>query len=213
MQAAPEINKKLNSLKFEGAVKYRDIRQQLQRVLRPWAVRVRLFLDESIDDETFACSGCFDTTAEKRPIEVILHFNHHLNDFSFTDRSFKDFKFLVSQVLQHELIHQYQYTQRPTAARQSCLYFDIKAGVKSDKEHMDYLAELDEIDCYAHDIAMEIREFYPRLQPQQVLANINSRRKLWSWRYYRSTFKHSPDWSEVHNRLLKKVYQWLPYTH
>ena len=77
---------------------------------------------------------------------------------------------------------------------------------------MDYLAEIDEIDCYAHDIAMEIREFYPKMDPFVVLGSINKRRKIWSWRYYRNTFKHSPDWSEVRDRLLKKIYLWLPRT-
>ena len=76
---------------------------------------------------------------------------------------------------------------------------------------VDYLAELDEIDAYVHDIAMEIREYYPKSDPMDVLRNINKRRKLWSWNYYRSAFKDSKDWSDVKTRLLKKTYLWLPH--
>lgn len=213
MYLAPEINATLQKNKFQGIVKYDEIRKRLQRSLSKWGVKVVVNLDQDIYGDQIACSGTFDTEVKKKPIELMLHFSKELDDFEFTPKSRKTFDFLVSQVLQHEMIHQCQYNSRPFEDRERVLYYDVKAGKKGNKEHMDYLAELDEIDCYAHDIAMEIKHYYPKMDPIEVLRTINKRRKLWSWHYYRDTFRHSPDWSEVHNRLLKKVYQWLPHVH
>jgi hypothetical protein len=58
---------------------------------------------------------------------------------------------------------------------------------------------------------MEIAEYYPRQNPYAVLRSIDTKRKLWSWRYYKEAFKDSPDWSDVHNRLLKKTFKWIPH--
>lgn len=211
MYLAPEINKSIEAIKFDELTKHGEIRRKLQRALKPWGVRVRVHQDPEILSEDFACSGSFDSEKDHRPIEIVLHFTPYLDDFQFTRQTRRNFNFMVSQVLQHELIHQYQYSRRPVAAREQALYYDIKAGKRGNKEHMDYLAELDEIDCYAHDIALEIRHYYPRTNPYKVLGSINRRYKVWSWRYYRDTFRHSQDWSEVRDRLLKKVYLWLQH--
>ena len=77
-------------------------------------------------------------------------------------------------------------------------------------EYLNKVAELDEIEAYAHDIALEILHHYPTMDPYAVLSSINRRRRLWSWNYYRDAFKYSEDWSDVRHRLLKKTYQWLP---
>jgi len=211
MYLAPEINKKIQAIKFDELARHDVIQRKLQRALSTWGVRVKIQLDPEFQVEDFACSGSFDSERTKKPIEIVLHFCPHLDDFYFSAKNRKNFDFMVSQVVQHELIHQYQYSRRPDDAKEQSLYYDVKAGRRGNKEHMDYLAELDEIDCYAHDIALEIRHYYPRTDAFKVLGDINRRRKIWSWRYYRDTFRHSPDWSDVRNRLLKKVYLWLQY--
>jgi hypothetical protein len=81
----------------------------------------------------------------------------------------------------------------------------------SNEEEKEYLADPDEIDAYGHDIAMEIKFFYPKQDPYEVLNKIGSKRKLWSYNYYKKTFK-GDDWSHIKSRLLKKTYQWIPHT-
>ena len=58
---------------------------------------------------------------------------------------------------------------------------------------------------------MEIKFYYPKKDPYEVLRNISRYKKIWSYNYYKKTFKND-DWSEVKNSLLKKAFQWLPHT-
>ena len=215
MYLASKINRRVDQLRgtLVGPVALEVVEQQVQQSLRPWGVKVTVQGDETLTRTEFVCSGSYDYTKRKQPIDVVLHFNHRCKNYVFTRQKWRDFRFKISQLLQHELIHKHQYSHRVGIEGDVCLYYDIKAGAKSDKEHMDYLAELDEIDAYAHDIAMEIRYFYPQQDPYQVLRNINDRPLIWSWQYYCDAFRDSDeDWSDVRNRLLKKTYQWLPYT-
>ena len=213
MYMAPKINAKLKRLRptLTGSVPLEIVLSEVETALKPFGVRVIIDHDDSLARPDFCCSGSYDYTRRKQPIEVIMHFNRGIRTYKFTKKAWSEFSFLLSQVVQHELIHKHQFSHREGLEHDMCLYYDIKAGEKSDKEYMDYLAELDEIDAYAHDIALEIRQYYPNLDPYQVLSTINQRRKLWSWNHYSDAFAGVEDWSDVKNRLLKKTYLWLPH--
>jgi len=212
MHLAPKINRRIDKLRtlLQGSVPLEIVVFQVQQTLKPWGVNIYITDDDNLARSECAASGIYDCTKKRRPIEIMLYFNPRVRRYKFTNKTWADFRFLLSNVLQHELIHKEQYLHRPVAGNATCLYYDVKAGEKSNKEYMDYLAELDEIDAYAHDIAMEIKEYYPTIDPYEVLATINQRKKLWSWKHYKQTFKDSEDWSDVRNRLLKKTYLWLP---
>jgi hypothetical protein len=79
------------------------------------------------------------------------------------------------------------------------------------QEEADYLSEFDEIDAYAHDIALEIVHYYPGTDRFEILRTINRRRFVYSWRLYKKTFRDCDDWSDIRHRLLSKVYRWLPH--
>ena len=214
MHLAPTINRRINKLRatLQGRVPLEIVLDQVQEACRPWGVNVYVMPDPTLKPSaSCSISGSFECRKKRRPIDILLHFSDSIQAYNFTARKWQMFRFLLSSVLQHELIHKEQYACRPVSNRDTCLYYDVKAGAKSDKEYMDYLAELDEIDAYAHDIAMEIKELYPSIDPYEVLATIDQRNELWSWFHYRDTFKDSEDWSLVHNRLLKKTYLWLPH--
>ena len=214
MHLAPKINRGIARMQttLRGRVPLETVLDQVQAVCSPWRANVYLQPDPTLAAHaSCSISGSYNSSKKRRPIDIMLHFNDSIEVYNFTPRRWRSFRFLLSSVLQHELIHRDQYTCRPAESKDSCLYYDVKAGAKSDKEYMDYLAELDEIDAYAHDIAMEIKEYYPTVDPYEVLATIDQRDALWSWFHYRDTFKDSEDWSMVHNRLLKKTYLWLPH--
>lgn len=213
MHLAPKINRRIDGMRavLRGSVPLEVVVDHVQQALRIWGVTVYIMGDPKLERTAFATSGVYDVSKKRRPIEIMLYFNADVQRFNFTKAAWRDFRFLISSVLQHELIHKQQYINRPIQGNDVCLYYDIKAGEHSDKPYMDYLAELDEIDAYAHDIAMEIKEYYPSIDPYKVLATINQRKKVWSWNHYKETFKDSEDWSDVRNRLLKKTYLWLPH--
>jgi hypothetical protein len=76
--------------------------------------------------------------------------------------------------------------------------------------NMDYLAMVEEVDAYAHDLAMEIKYHYPDIDPKEVLKNLNNYGNLTTWEIYKRVFKKAR-WKYVRNELLKKTYKWLPY--
>ena len=149
MYLAPSINRKLNMMRrtLTGSVPLEIVQEEVQAAVKPWGARVYLDFDPSVKRPDFCCSGSYDYTKRKMPIEITMHFHQGNRNYNFTPTAWIKFKFLLSQVVQHELIHKHQYSHRIGQETSVCLYYDIKGGEKSDKDHMDYLAELDEIDA------------------------------------------------------------------
>ncbi len=114
------------------------------------------------------------------------------------------FLFEVNCTAQHELIHKYQWVHRDP---------DLH-GPRAFRGHskQEYLAGFDEIETQAHDAAMEIRFFYPQMQPRDVLrgyfnkSNIN----LPSVNNYMKAFDGDTRHPAV-KRFLRKTYSWLEH--
>lgn len=160
--------------------------------------------------EDYSVSGIYDQESDKK--YIILNFSKNSKKFNITPQKWEEFKFAISQVCQHEAIHQCQWSRVSDPSLRSIsekLDFRLEQDSGDDKS---YLADPDEIDAYGHDIAMEIKFCYPKKDPYKVLGDINKHRKLWSYNYYKKTFKNH-EWSEIKKRLLKKTYEWIPYVH
>lgn len=211
MYLATLINNTLETKKgkLAGRPSYYYIVDVLNRAFRrkePFKFRFELYEDYGRDD--FSVSGLYDMDSDTK--YVVLNFPKRYKTFTLDEGNWKDFKFAVSQVCQHEAIHQCQWQNREdNGAEKEPLEFRSEDGTV--EEIRDYLADPDEIDAYAHDIAMEIKYFYPKKDPYKVLHRLNTHKKVWSYFYYKRTFKGT-DWSEIKNRLYKKTYLWLPYT-
>ena len=118
--------------------------------------------------------------------------------------------FLVAECLQHELNHQTQekkigkafYTNHlPVAHSQQIL--------KSRKDNIKYLSNTEEIDSFAHDLAMEIKFWYPKHSPKEIFNTLDSRKLLKAYSAYRNTFR-GVEWTHIRKTLLKKTWKWLP---
>ena len=209
MYLAPVIDNVLESKKSKliGNSTYFHIAGTLNRAFKktvPIKFKYETFLDYSKED--FSISGLYDM--EKNVKYVILNFSKDSKHFKISNENWKEFKFAVSQVCQHETIHQDQWQHRQLDGEPLALDFrNLSGDISEEKE---YLAEIDEIDAYGHDIAMEIKYCYPNKNPYDILRTINSRKKLWSYNYYKKIFK-GDDWSDIKKRLLKKTFLWLPY--
>lgn len=205
MYLATEINKRLleHSHLFQGRQAQVDIARNLQKVLKPFHVKVKVLIQKEVEGAKFLISGAFFYDRDYQPIHIYLHFppSSH-GKFKWKDH-WNSFKFLVSQVLQHEMIHQTQ-----------CQHPLHNEGYRFDYGHDDkdiqYFSELDEIDAFGHDIAMEIKHYYPKQDPYHVLKNITRRPKIISYRFYKKAFARKK-WFQVKQRLLKKAFLWLPY--
>lgn len=210
MYLAETINGILDSKKDKliGRTSYFHVVDILNRAFRkkePFVFRFELYSDFSKND--FTVSGLYDMDRNER--FIVLNFAKDYKHFELKEEMWKEFKFAISQVCQHESIHKLQWQHRETDPS-SRMPLEFKFECSSKEEERDYLKDVDEIDAYAHDIAMEIKFFYPRKDPYLVLRRINNHNKIWSYRYYKKTFRGTI-WVSIHNRLLKKTYMWLPY--
>lgn len=196
-----------NKEKFLGNLSYKTIQRRLGMIFDyPKDLKFKVETFGDIDAEEFTVSGLYDMVYDKR--YVILNFSDKADTITLSDYTYDHFKFLVSQTIQHETIHQSQYEQREEIEEPVKLDFRNFAGTLS--EEREYLSDLDEIDAYAHDIAMEIKFFYPNENPYNVLRNVSKRRKVPSYSYYKRIFKGC-NWTNIKHKLLHKTYNWMPY--
>jgi hypothetical protein len=211
MYLANKIDEVLESKKqrLMGNSSYYYICDVLNRGFKrvePFSFRFETYAD--YDREDFSVAGLYDMESDRK--YVILNFAKKYKAFKITEKNWKDFKFATSQVCQHELIHQLQWNRRPMDDDFESEPLEFRNKDSSKEEEREYLSDVDEIDAYGHDIAMEIRYFYPNKNPYSVLRSLSRHRKVWSYRYYKDTFKGG-DWCDIRKRLLKKTYMWLPY--
>jgi hypothetical protein len=72
---------------------------------------------------------------------------------------------------------------------------------------VEYLTDFSEVDAYAHDIAMELRFYYPDRSLGSLLNQIDTLRRVQGFYMYKSAFR-GLDWTELRKLLLKKVVKW-----
>jgi hypothetical protein len=172
----------------------------------PFKFRYETYEDYGKDD--YSVSGLYDMDTDIR--YVMLNFPSSYKYFNLDEQRWREFKFSVSQVCQHEAIHQCQWSFREdTDYEKSPLEFRNRDDEPL-TEVQEYLSDPDEIEAYAHDIAMEIRFYYPKKNPYEVLKSIGNKKKVWSYVYYKKTFK-GEDWSLIKKHLLKKTFRWLSH--
>jgi len=166
------------------------------------------FVIEKFDDfdrYEYSFSGFYDMSEDKKYIVLNLSKKH--KKFEMNNKMFKDFKFLLSQVIQHESIHQCQWSNRPEFKEPVTVDFRDNGVGMSKEEERKYLADMDEIDAYGHDIALEIKYFYPKTDPLKVLRYPSRYKKITSYFIYNKAFK-GIDWNNIKKRLIRKAYDW-----
>jgi hypothetical protein len=174
------------------------------KTVEPFKFRYETYDDYGKDD--YSVSGLYDMDTNIK--YIILNLPRSCKYLTLDEKRWKEFKFAVSQVCQHESIHQCQWSFRHDSdPHKEPLEFRTKNDEPVDEVQL-YLSDPDEIEAYAHDIAMEIRFYYPKHNPYEVLQKVGKKKKIWSYDYYKKTFK-GEDWSYIKKHLLKKTYRWL----
>lgn len=211
MHLARLIDETLESKKDKllGANTYLHICGILNRAFKktsPFKFRFEKFEDYWRGD--YSITGLYDTHKDIK--YVIFNFPSTCKYFTLLPSSWSDFKFSISQVCQHESIHENQHKKRGDIFEMEEV-IEFRQKEQDCEQDREYLCDSDEIDAYAHDIALEILHYYPRKDPYFVLGNLNLHRKLHSYNYYKKTFNNT-DWTPIKTRLYKRIYKWLLIT-
>lgn len=193
-------------------ISYSDLSKMLNTFLKPFNAKGRVAKDVALNRRkkcAFDVSGYFDLDRKKTPVVITIHVPKNKKAIMFTKDKYNTFLFDLSRVIQHEFIHRSQFTFRPEESSRSIqVPFSRNIGKKR-KENIIYLSEWCEVEAYAHDIALEIKWFYPQKNPYSVIQNIDKYKKLQSYNYYKKVFR-STDWERVKKSLLRKVVKWVP---
>lgn len=205
MHLSDKMNRAIKSIyhQFYGHMGYRTIDGLCRQALKPFGIRTTFTFSDELESGDFTIAGQYDSERKRQPIQITLVFSRQDigRDFSWNDTKRKRFCFELSQVSQHECIHRKQNDQREIEV------IGYKVEKNSQKQQQTYLSNKDEIEAYAHDIALEINEFYSRHKRKEVLAKLSRKRFLVSYQIYKDAF--SGNWKAVHDRLCKKIVKWL----
>jgi hypothetical protein len=220
MYLASKIHKELN-IHFAPndiigrEIPYGEISKMLNNILHPMGAKIRVNRDKTLKMrkgnriQPYSFSGYFDTGKKKNAIVLNIHLTPSRKTFKFTRTNYNGFIFMFSQVVQHEFIHKSQYAFRPDQANRLVKVYHSDKLSKERIKQIDYLREWCEIEAYAHDIAMEINQYYPDVKPETIIKHIDKHKKLYSYRFYLNTFRGT-DWDRLKKSLLRKIWRWLP---
>lgn len=196
-------------------IPYGQISKKLNKILRPMGAKIRVNRDKEMKvkrgstKQPYTFSGYFDTERRKNAIVLNVHFTPSRNSFKFSKINYNGFVFMLSQILQHEFIHESQFQFRPEQAERKVKVYHSDKISKKRLQQIEYLREWCEIEAYAHDIAMEINYYYGDLNPSTVIKHIDRHKKLYSYKFYKSAFKGT-DWTKLKKSLLRKIWRWIP---
>jgi hypothetical protein len=138
---------------------------------------------------------------KKIAIELVLITNPNSQFIMLDDMTWLAFSNGIADSLAHELIHMRQHRLRE--------FEDVSVRhATAFNEHPDaqeYLADPDEIDAYAFNIAQELKVHQNPIQKLNQIKDIKLEDSVNLWAYVQ-TFDRNPD-HPVIKRLLKKVYK------
>lgn len=196
-------------------VPYGEISKRLNKILRPIGAKIRVNRDKTLKvkrgskRQVYGFAGYYDTGRKKNAIVLSINLPPSRNTFKFTRTNYNGLTFMFSQIVQHEFIHESQFAFRPEQAERKVKVLHSNKISKKRLDEIEYLREWCEIEAYAHDIAMEINQYYNHLNPSTVIKHIDTHNKLYSYLVYKRAFKGT-DWNRLKKSLLLKVWRWIP---
>lgn len=207
MYCSEDINRVTDSGKARlvGEHLYGDLCSIIKELYREYEVSSTYAYSDDVEGYDCAIGGYYDHEMVQNNVIIELLVSSNTSTVRIIEDEWEDFAFLLSQTLQHELIHRHQYDIR----FDDCITtrHEFIGKVLEDRE---YYAEDDEIDAYGHCIALELKRRYSDKRIRQVLSNPRKIRGCPSWDSYKKAFGQYKNWVDVRQALLKKIWKWLP---
>jgi hypothetical protein len=189
---------------------YSEISKRLNAALRTVQAKVRVAKSTIISDNE-KVRPVIDVigSAEDQKIIITILVSPDRDHFHFTQIRYRNFLLMLSMATHHELVHRKQFSIYKKAIHRLIPVRHSSRIGKERKADIDYYREWIEIDAYAHDIAMEIKYFYPSIDSLRVVRHIESYPKLAHFKRYATTFRGT-EWGEVRKMLIRHIIKWLP---
>ena len=225
MYLAERVNRKLQNSELHQYVGKKLTTRQLRKILnsefKSLGVRACIIPDSNMmraknRKDIFHIGGEYSPGKKSIPITLNVCVSPTRKSMILGKIKMERLLFKIAQTVQHEKIHKMQDKRHPDIDSSYPVEFlkfsdsrDTVAGSKERLQEMKYLGDHGEVDPYAHDIAMEIKYYYPHMDVREAIKNIGSLKKVQAYQYYRRTFKGT-NWDVLRKTLLRKIWKWLP---
>ena len=155
MYLESEINGQLESLR-EKSIDFKNVQSWLEKSLKKYKVKINIEDNPELED-CFCINAFYGEDLYGHEIEVCIVKNPD-NHFLYipTNEDFDTFLFYISQAVQHELIHKYQWFMREYDTIEPQKYKSKEKDPKI-RQAQEYLGHTDEIDARANDLWLEIK--------------------------------------------------------
>jgi len=116
-----------------------------------------------LDPGDFTVSGSYDPAADELEEKVYIECSVSIGNSitTWSDISWLKFKRTAADVVCHEQLHSYRHRSRNFAIPKS---YEAKSSANELEKEKIYLKDPDEIECYAHNIASELLDFYGHIR-------------------------------------------------
>ena len=143
---------------------------------------------------------------EKRQCAIIIY-TDHFDTFTFTERTWNNFKFRFITCLQHEIIHYMQYDRRDDQWSHYVVPYK-KAHSKRKNDERKYLSEFDEIQAYAHCVLMDFKLRRPHMDVEELLNRCKTHRDSRTLHYFLKTFDYDFKNNAAIPKLMQQIVKW-----
>ena len=186
---------------------YRNDAKGLSNYFKKWRTKIVWFKQKSTADfyKTHVCVGG-EYDPETRQCVIQIH-TDTFDTFSFTESSWKRFKYKLMQVEMHELIHFMQYDRRGDEWSNYIVPYKKVGHVKKDAERR-YLSEFDEIQAYAHCIFLDYKMYKPNVPISVLLARSKTKRDSNTFHYILKAFNYDYHNNHAIQKIVQQVGKW-----
>lgn len=202
----PFRSKFIPSKTFKDLDRFKNDKRGLVNYCKKW--RTRIVFDEDSSWKYVALGGEYDP--ENHRCVVYIHSKKSFEEYEFTDVAWAHFKRSFIQTLMHELIHFMQFTRRDDRWAEYNIPYKKSKNPKKEYER-EYLSNFDEINAYAHDVYIEIKNSGRKLDFKSLIVPILNKKTTCpsnSLRYYLKTFDSSPKEHKALQKLFDQINKW-----
>jgi hypothetical protein len=116
-----------------------------------------------LDPGDFTVSGSYDPAADELEEKVYIECSVSIGNgvTTWSDMSWLKFKRMAVDVVCHEQLHSYRHRSRNFAIPKA---YEAKSSANELEKEKIYLKDPDEIECYSHNIASELLDFYGHIR-------------------------------------------------
>jgi len=187
--------------------RYKNNQEGLSNYMRKWRTRL-LFVpppEKSKLWQKYVAVGGEYAPDER---QITLHiYSSNFNKHSFTEETWKTFKYRLIATLMHEIIHFMQFHRRDDDWSNYVVPYKKIGVAKKDAERA-YLSEFDEIQAYAHCVYLDFKTYRPTIPIDDLLNRCKTHQDSKTLHYFLKTFNYDFRNNVSPQKIVQQIAKW-----